>query len=265
MPQAGALATIPPNPSGTLPLAFTSIGALEQNVGSLLQTAPTPFRVVGPDSDLGFDPTADFFYQDNRRCYFVESVRYYQWGSAWLPTPPSDPGSAPFEVRYAFHRFYHPYTRLFWHQLSAGGFPALYDRNLQLDPDTIDPTGADVFDFRTTYHPGDASLGGASGRGTTRSSTSAPDAAYTVYNWELFFHTPLYIAERLSQNQQFEDALRWFHYIFDPTRPGPEAGAAAVLDPQAAERADQRRRSCSSASTTCSCSSTRATRTRSAR
>ena len=48
------------------------------------------------------------------------------------------------------------------------------------------------------------------------------DAAFSVYNWELFFHVPLYMAELLSQNQQFEDALTWFHYIFDPTRPGTD-------------------------------------------
>ena len=49
----------------------------------------------------------------------------------------------------------------------------------------------------------------------------ARDAAYSVYNWELFYHAPLFIAERLSQNQQFEDALTWFHYIFNPTRQVP--------------------------------------------
>ena len=43
-------------------------------------------------------------------------------------------------------------------------------------------------------------------------------AAYGVYNWELFYHVPLYIARLLSQNQQFEKALAWFHYVFDPTK-----------------------------------------------
>jgi hypothetical protein len=42
--------------------------------------------------------------------------------------------------------------------------------------------------------------------------------AYSLYNWELFFHIPLLIATRLAANQQFEDAQRWFHYIFDPTQ-----------------------------------------------
>jgi Tc toxin complex TcA C-terminal TcB-binding domain/Neuraminidase-like domain/Salmonella virulence plasmid 28.1kDa A protein len=218
VPQAGALATLATNP-GTIPLTFTSVSALEQNVGALLNTAPEPFRVVGPDADLGFDPTSYFFFQDTRRCYFVEAARYYQWGSAWLPVPPSNPGSAPFEVRYVFHRFYHPYTRLFWHQLSAGGFPALYDRNLQLSPDTIDPSGADVFSFSGTYQPVTPRVSWGENNEIVAFDR---DAAFSVYNWELFFHIPLYVAERLSQNQQFEDALAWFHYIFNPTRQGPE-------------------------------------------
>jgi len=41
--------------------------------------------------------------------------------------------------------------------------------------------------------------------------------AYSIYNWELFFHAPLMIAIHLSQNQQFQDAQNWFHYIFNPT------------------------------------------------
>ena len=45
----------------------------------------------------------------------------------------------------------------------------------------------------------------------------ASDGAYAVYNWELFYHAPLTIAIHLSRNQRFEDAQRWFHYIFDPT------------------------------------------------
>ncbi|HEU4891608.1 MAG TPA: hypothetical protein VFT47_08660 [Vicinamibacterales bacterium] len=51
----------------------------------------------------------------------------------------------------------------------------------------------------------------------------AYNGAYAIYNWELFFHAPLLIAIHLSQNQKFEEAQRWFHYIFNPTdnTPGP--------------------------------------------
>ncbi len=52
------------------------------------------------------------------------------------------------------------------------------------------------------------------------------EGGYAVYNWELFFHIPLTIAIHLSRNGRYEEAQRWFHYIFDPTDtsadPAPE-------------------------------------------
>lgn len=41
--------------------------------------------------------------------------------------------------------------------------------------------------------------------------------AYSVYNWELFFHVPLTVAMHLSKNQRYAEAQHWFHYLFDPT------------------------------------------------
>lgn len=41
--------------------------------------------------------------------------------------------------------------------------------------------------------------------------------AYSIYNWELFFHVPFTMAVHLSKNQRFAEAQRWFHYVFDPT------------------------------------------------
>ena len=41
--------------------------------------------------------------------------------------------------------------------------------------------------------------------------------AYSVYNWELFYHVPLTIAIHLSKNQRFAEAQRWLHFLFDPT------------------------------------------------
>ncbi len=49
------------------------------------------------------------------------------------------------------------------------------------------------------------------------------NGAYSLYNWELFFHTPMFIATRLSQNQRFEEAQKWFHYIFNPTDSSADA------------------------------------------
>ena len=55
--------------------------------------------------------------------------------------------------------------------------------------------------------------------------TSDGTGAYSLYNWELFFHIPLLIATSLSRNQQFEDAQTWFHYIFNPTNDAPQTSS----------------------------------------
>jgi hypothetical protein len=44
-----------------------------------------------------------------------------------------------------------------------------------------------------------------------------PETAYSLYNWELFFHAPLQVAIRLAKDGRHEEAQRWFHFIFDPT------------------------------------------------
>ncbi len=43
------------------------------------------------------------------------------------------------------------------------------------------------------------------------------NGAYSDYNWEIFFHIPMFIAVRLTQEQRFVEAREWFHYVFDPT------------------------------------------------
>jgi hypothetical protein len=228
VPQAGALETVPADPTQgsnqTQPLLFIPVPALDVGPILLLAAAPVPFRVVGPDTDLSFDPASYFIFQDNRRSYFVESPKFYWSGSAFQPVVPSDPGTVPYEIRYFFHVFYHPFTALFWNQLSAGGFDLLYDPNLQQHADQIDPSGADVFSFQTGYNPVPlVQWDHDDVTGQDRQFLDfGPSAAFSVYNWELFYHVPLYIAQLLSQNQQFEDAQNWFHYIFNPTRQGSD-------------------------------------------
>src|SRR5690606_20283983 len=48
--------------------------------------------------------------------------------------------------------------------------------------------------------------------------------SYSLYNWELFFHIPLLMATRLTQNQKFEEARNWFHFIFNPTKTVSNSG-----------------------------------------
>lgn len=45
----------------------------------------------------------------------------------------------------------------------------------------------------------------------------SPGGAYSVYNWELFFHVPFTIAVNLSRSGRYVEAMRWLHLLFDPT------------------------------------------------
>lgn len=54
----------------------------------------------------------------------------------------------------------------------------------------------------------------ADGSGATTSMDFS--GANGLYFWELFFYMPYLVAWRLAQEQQYSDALDWYHYIFDP-------------------------------------------------
>ncbi|WP_314420556.1 neuraminidase-like domain-containing protein [Pseudescherichia vulneris] len=41
-----------------------------------------------------------------------------------------------------------------------------------------------------------------------------------IYFWELFFYMPYLVAWRLSQEEEYSDALGWYDYIFDPAARG---------------------------------------------
>jgi hypothetical protein len=108
-----------------------------------------------------------------------------------------------------FKNFYHPLVCYLREILYKDGIPALMKRQVQLyqnptftfgpgniynpDPNTVAlPYPVEDIDF-------------------------SQDGAYSSYNWELFFHLPFEIACQLSKDQQFEQAMDWFHYIFNPT------------------------------------------------
>ena len=301
IPRAGALTTPPATASQTtFRLDFQSYitDPREIGLGAVVDATPIPWRIVGPNTDLNFDHQSYFFFEDNRRCYWVEAQKLYtDWAGGWFPTPPPNNSSGGYATFYAFRPFYHPFTRLFWNQLAGGGFDLLYDPDLQQSPDTIDPSYSDAFSFPGTeltkfdlhsfsttlassisasqttitvtkniwvpmspifnvligpQWAGVTEAGGTNGTTWKVVRTEAPipapggsavtavtrghfgwmngqdrqvldfsqGASFSVYNWELFYHIPLYIAQLLSRNQQFKDAQTWFNYIFNPTCQG---------------------------------------------
>ncbi|EYF00196.1 neuraminidase-like domain-containing protein [Chondromyces apiculatus] len=111
--------------------------------------------------------------------------------------------------RFKFEPFYHPYVCSFIKQTNRYGLEGLLDWSKQSSPLQL----ARKEDFAERYQPTDAVAMPYPLEDVDFSLTGA----MSLYNWELFFHAPLLIADRLSKNLRFEEAQRWFHTIFDPT------------------------------------------------
>ncbi|HET9713114.1 MAG TPA: neuraminidase-like domain-containing protein, partial [Pyrinomonadaceae bacterium] len=160
----------------------------------VLRKTPDTFSLVYAHQLPGFSAQAVLFYQDYRRTYLV------------MPPPQRN-----YEVpKLKFFTFFHPHVCTLVRALNRSGISVL----LSLDAQRLGREGEPLETFFDEIykpwwfvHPDfpkeivDFELSGA----------------YSLYNWELFFHTPLLIADRLSKNQRFEEAMKWFHYIFNPT------------------------------------------------
>jgi hypothetical protein len=44
------------------------------------------------------------------------------------------------------------------------------------------------------------------------------NGSFGAYFWEVFFHAPWLVADQLNAGQRFEDAKRWYEFIFNPTQ-----------------------------------------------
>ena len=108
--------------------------------------------------------------------------------------------------QFTFTTFYHQHVKTFKKELYKNGIEGMLKRAVETQPDTIN--------FEDTYLPTSSV--------TTPYPTNEVDftygSAYSQYNWELFFHVPMLVACRLKDDQRFEEARNWFHYIFDPTQ-----------------------------------------------
>jgi hypothetical protein len=122
-----------------------------------------------------------------------------------------------------FHTFHHPYTRQYVKRLNQGGLARLMEADTVLPSDngaTFESAYDPVFAHGFVQKPADFK------KRTYYKQNVCFDSfgANSSYNMELFFHVPLFIATRLSKNGRYEEAMRWFHQIYDPTtdaQPGP--------------------------------------------
>ncbi len=190
---------------------FNDVNILTQGVSLNRQTVQ-PFRLPNLSMEAN---TTSFGNPGSDNSSFIGKVPLSVLTPAGFTTfPPVFIGK-----RYLFQAFYQPYVCELIKTLNTSGIDGLY-KNVIPDTNgtTIDGTqnraATDIFIPNGAYNP------------TPVVQTPYPleqvdfnySGMYSIYNWELFFHIPLLIATRLSQNQKFEDARKWFHYIFDPTR-----------------------------------------------
>jgi peptidoglycan hydrolase-like protein with peptidoglycan-binding domain len=178
------------------------------NTRTVAQGAKAPFEVVFSQDQIRFD-TAEwgaepFLYQDRQRSFFVKT--------AWEPVQLGYNQTVQ-RLQYDFFPFYHPYTELFVRELDRSGVTGVLNRRIQRFPGGYFPGNA--FDFSSSYAPVAPNAADATAEHDV--VDFALSGAYATYNWEIFFHIPLLIATRLGQNQRFEEAMSWFHTIFDPT------------------------------------------------
>ena len=105
-----------------------------------------------------------------------------------------------------FKNMYHPLICPLRATLYKDGIPELMKRETQLQKT--------AFNFNTWYQPNPSIIPTPF---PVEDIDFSSDGSYSGYNWELFFHIPFMLATRLMADQRFEEALVWFHYIFNPT------------------------------------------------
>jgi hypothetical protein len=199
--------------------ATTSTGQLTSV--TLLNTVTNP-RIVIPQQEAVFDSADPCFLDDLTRSYLVQPLYYVS--SAGYQELPNLVGATQWYTRYAFQTFYHPYARTFLRELETGGVPKLMARSLQLDPQGVRGWGT-TFNFGSlytpgvqvkTHYPGDNLPGNPDPGENGLDFAPGSSGAYSLYNWELFYHVPMFAASLLMQNQQYQDVMTWLQYIFNP-------------------------------------------------
>jgi hypothetical protein len=210
------------NSSGTtrdLNVLYATTNTGQPMSDTLLSTVVDP-RIFVPPQELVFDSADPFFVADPQRTYLVQP-EYFTISSSPMELT-NNAYVKQWATRFTFESFYHPYARTFLRELEIGGVSQLMTRNLQVNVQAVrglTPT----FDFKSIYNPTllvQTPYPGATGASdpgeTNLDFTIGSAGAYSLYNWEVFYHVPMFIASLLMQNQQFQDAMTWLEYIFNP-------------------------------------------------
>lgn len=131
-------------------------------------------------------------WQDDLRSFFLERNQNFYSYQIWIP-----------------RAMYHPFTRDFISKLGSSGLDGLYEREVQF------MEGENLVNY---YNPTSNAISSGGSEDLMQEQVKFNyNNGYGLYNYELFFHIPFLIATELSKNQRFEESMKWFHYIFNPT------------------------------------------------
>jgi len=190
--------------SETLKYSWLSTNSLKiSDIKLMKRTPPGFFSVTYSDTFLDclvFNFLLPFVYQDKNRTFLIR----FDWGK-----------SGKFIIR----NHYHPFISDFMNVVNAKGVEGLLDPEYNaLDENALSNK------FRQQQAKKEFFVDFYGERSDIVHENLPVDeidfsyqGAYSIYNWELFFHIPMLIANKLSLNQKFEEAQRWYQYIFDPT------------------------------------------------
>ena len=85
-------------------------------------------------------------------------------------------------------------------------------------------------------HPTGLSIDSSKVEDATKTGTVDFNGPHGTYLREVYFHIPFLLANHLNSQGRFEDAQRWYHYIFDPTASETIQGLPAGLSDEERRR-----------------------------
>ncbi len=186
----------------------------------ILQNTPGLFRVLPINFAFYSGEDLPFFYMDGQHSFLVHKV----------------PGVN--STKYQFDLISHPLVPEFYKRYRDGGEELLFNRETQALP------VSDSYYYSYSYYnyyfsvylgyyiAGDWEawdLGQSLFSLNYKPSAKMIARPYPVpmidfsfgtsnaiYNWELFFHVPMLLADKMFQEQNYEEALKWYRMVFDP-------------------------------------------------
>lgn len=224
-------------------LTYTNDGKLELFKQQTLEKYPLRYTILNDATN--YHNEASQLKADAITSYFKPLIledRLSNKTFLGIPYKPDDTkgilGGEILNLKYKFINFYHPLMPDMKDQMKGGDYSRLFDADfhdtkgsekLIWTIQNKDNTQSELL-FKDYYLAGNAishypqykeiSFGEIRQDNNKEMNIEDP---FAVYNWELFYHIPMLIADNLSRNMKFEEAQKWYHLIFDPTIGGNEA------------------------------------------